>query len=112
MDVFAAEAALLDELVDEIADRDGAAGDVQPVALWRRPLEAFASAREQPVASGEVRFSKLRQTGQEAAVGLVLVGRAVDDDENGNGTDRAGEAGADQPAEAAALAALGVVGLV
>ena len=42
MDVLAAEAALLDGFVDDIAGGHGAAGYVQPVAFRGGPLEAFA----------------------------------------------------------------------
>ena len=112
VDVFAPQAPLLHRLVDEVAHGDGAAGDLQAVALGRRPLEALAVAHEGHVAAGEVGLAELAEAGQEAAAALALVGRAVEDDENRNGADGAGEAGRDQPAETAALAALGVVGLV
>ena len=47
--------------------------------------------------------------GQQAAVRLLRVGRAGDDDQDGEHADRRGQAGAQQPAEAAALARVGMV---
>ena len=112
VDVFAPQTSLLHRLVDEVADGHGAAGDLQAVALGRRPLQPLAVAHERHVATGEAGLAELAQAGQEAATVLALVGRAVEHDENRNGADGAGEAGRDQPAETATLPALGVVGLV
>ena len=49
------------------------------------------------------------QARQQAAVGLRRVGGAGDDDENGQHADGRGQARAQQPAEAAALARIGMV---
>ncbi len=112
VDVLAAEAPLLDGLVDDVARGDGAAGYLQAVALRRRPLEAGVVTPEWVVVPHEIGFAELGQPGQEPRLAFRLVDRSVDHHENGNGADRAGKAGADQPAEAADLAALGMVRFV
>ena len=107
-DVVAAAAPLPHGIEDDELGRHGAARDQQPVGLGDRPAQPVDARRRQPE-GGERRVAHALQARQQAAVRLRRVGRAGDHDQNGEHADRRGQAGAQQPAEAAALARIGMV---
>ena len=107
-DVVAGSPPLPHRVENDEFRRHGPARDHQPVGLRDCPAQPVDARGREPE-RGERRVTHPLQIGQHAAVRLRRVGRAGDHDQDGDDADRRGQAGAHQPAEASALARIGVI---
>ena len=102
LQVVAMAAALLDRIGNVGGRRDSSARDDQFVRLGERPPQTVHPGDRQ-------RQRRIAQAFEDVARAFLGIHGAGDGDENGKRADPAGKAGAQEPAEAAALPAVGMV---